>query len=506
MPWTRWCWILIALLAAAALAAGAQAPVKPRLVLVIVVDQFRYDYLTRFDGGYSGGIRRLMKEGAVYTNAFYEHFPTVTAIGHSTILSGAPPSVSGIVGNDWFDRETGRQVTSVFDSSVRPVGGSGSPGASPRRLLVSTVGDEMKRAFGAGSRVVTMSIKDRSAIMTGGHMADGAYWYNPENGGFMSSSFYFDALPAWVGAFAGQADQYRGAEWMGRKLSSDQRLYRELPGTPFANDLLEAFAEKAVEGERLGADETPDLLVVSFSANDLIGHDKGPDSPEVKDVSLRTDQVLEKLFRFLDGRIGMSNVLAVFTSDHGVAPIPQMKMPGGRMPPRTVTSTVQEALARKYGEGKWIASPSEHSLYLDQELMRRKALDPDEVARTAREAALAIPHVLRVYTAEQLRSGQVLADQISQRVLNGFYEQRGADLFILLEPYWLFTAEGTTHGTAFSYDAHVPVIFMGPGIRAGWYHQRVAVNDVAPTLATLLSVETPSGSNGRVLLEMLAGF
>jgi predicted AlkP superfamily pyrophosphatase or phosphodiesterase len=482
---------------------------KPRLVVAIAVDQFRYDYLLRFRAEYKQGLDRLLTRGAVFTNAYYQHFPTVTAIGHSTFMSGATPSISGIVGNDWFDRETGKSVTSVSDETVKILGGAGEGGASPRRLLVSTVGDELKISDGGKSRVIGISMKDRSAILPSGHMADAAFWFDHKTGSFISSTYYFSELPAWASEFnAGHpADRYKGAHWLsGRFDQSDEKLYDAVYNSPFGNELLEAFAERAVEAEKLGQRGVTDLLAISFSSNDSVGHGLGPDSPEVHDISVRTDQVLGKLFQFLDAKVGMANVLVVMTADHGVSPVPEVnqarKMPGGRMPPRIVRDTVQAALANKYGEGNWISSPSEHSLYLNLELIREKKLDRAEVNQAAADAAMGIAHVARVFTREQLMHGAVLEDQISRRVMNGFYERRGADVYLLLEPYWMFSAHGTTHGTTYSYDAHVPVIFMGPGIQAGRFDETIAVNDIAPTLATLLGIETPSGSVGRVLREI----
>jgi predicted AlkP superfamily pyrophosphatase or phosphodiesterase len=490
-------------------AAAAAAAEKPKLVVAIAVDQFRYDYLLRFRAEYKQGLDRLLTRGAVFTNAYYQHFPTVTAIGHSAFMSGAPPSISGIVGNDWFDRETGKPVTSVSDETVKILGGAGEGGASPRRLLVSTVGDELKISDGGKSRVIGISMKDRSAILPSGHMADAAFWFDHKTGSFISSTYYFSELPAWASDFNARhpADRYKGAHWLsGHFDQSDEKLYNAVYNSPFGNELLEAFAERVVEAEKLGQRGVTDLLAVSFSSNDAVGHGLGPDSPEVHDISVRTDQVLGKLFQFLDAKVGMANVLVVMTADHGVSPVPEVnqarKMPGGRMPPRIVRDTVQAALAKKYGEGNWISSPSEHSLYLNLELIHEKKLDRAEVNQAAADAAMGIAHVARVFTREQLMHGAVLEDQISRRVMNGFYERRGADVYLLLEPYWMFSAHGTTHGTTYSYDAHVPVILMGPGIQAGQFDETIAVNDIAPTLATLLGIETPSGSVGRVLREI----
>jgi hypothetical protein len=491
---------------------SALAAERPKLVLALAVDQLRYDYLLRFRSEYKQGLDRLLTRGAVFSNAFYEHFPTVTAIGHSTYMSGATPAISGIVANDWFDRDAGKTVTSVSDDSVKMLGGDGDGGASPHRLLVSTVGDELKMSDGARSRVIGLSLKDRSAILPTGHMADGAFWFDEKSGHFVSSTYYFSALPAWVAAFNDQhpLDRYKGAHWAGGQLPDETgaKLYRAVYGSPFGNELLEALAERAVLSEKLGQRDVTDLLALSFSSNDAIGHALGPDSPEVHDVSVRTDQVLGKLFQFLDSKVGMQNVLVILAADHGVAPVPEVnqarKMPGGRMPPRIVRDTVQAELTKKYGAGDWISSPSEHSLYLNLDLIREKKLDRSEVNATAAAAASAIPHVFRVYTREQLMNGYAMEDQVGRRVANGFYQRRGADVYVLLEPYWIYSARGTTHGTAFSYDAHVPVIFMGPGIKAGRFDEKITVNDIAPTLATLLGIETPSGSVGRVLAEIFA--
>ena len=495
-------------LMAAGLAAAAEPAKKPKLVLTIVVDQFRYDYLTRFKNEYKGGLNRLLTQGAVFTAAHYQHFPTVTAIGHSVIFTGAMPATSGIVGNDWYDRAAAKQVDCVADDSTKMLGGAGGAGCSPNRLLVSTVGDELKVATGGKAKVIGISIKDRAAILPAGHAANAAYWYDSRSGEFVSSTFYLPELPAWVKEFNLKAlEKYKGAVWLQYKLPEDAKLAAAVIPSPFGNDLLESFAERVIRDENLGKNTVPDLLSVSFSSNDYVGHYFGPESPEVRAMCLETDQVLDKLFNFVDSSIGMSNVLVVFTADHGVAPLPEAnagrRMPGGRMQPRIVQNTLQSALVKKYGEGKWILSSQEHSLTLNQDLVQGKKLDRVEVEETAREVILAIPHVWRVYTRSLLIGGNVGDDPVGRAVMNGFFPSRGADVYVLLEPYWMFGASGTTHGTAFSYDTHVPVIFMGPAIRAGIYDDQIIVNDIAHTIADLLEIETPSASVGRVLKEMI---
>jgi predicted AlkP superfamily pyrophosphatase or phosphodiesterase len=499
------------LLLCGALPAFAQTAPRPKLVVAIVVDQFRYDYLTRFRAGYHSGIDRLLTKGAVFTDARYIHFPTVTAVGHSTFLTGATPSISGIIANDWYDRRSSKNVTSVSDSTAQSLGAD-VPASSPQRLLVSTVGDELRVASDQ-SKVVGVSLKDRAAILPAGRMANGAYWFDNKSGNFISSTYYFPAVPAWVKDFndGRPADKYAGVDWMGKKFAAvGEPLNASLAASPWGNELIEKFAESAVLGEQLGKRGVTDLLAVSFSSNDYVGHAQGPDSPEVKDMAFRTDLLFGKLFAFLEKEVGMKDVLVVMTADHGVAPVPEVsvarKMPGGRFGAKTVENAIEAALSLKYGEGKWVLASFESATYLDSHLIAQRKLDHAEVDRTAADALAALPHVMAVYTREQIMNGAVREDPTGMRISNGFYPSRSGDIFVQLEPYWLFGGgtKGTSHGTTFSYDTHVPVIFMGPGIKAGKYYGSVAVNDIAPTLAAMLSVETPSGSVGRILSEMFA--
>jgi len=498
--------LVFALVAATILAAP---PRKPKLVLAIVIDQFRYDYLTRFRGEYKAGFERLLSKGAVFTNARYEHYPTVTAIGHSTILSGATPSISGIIGNDWYDRDEGAKVTSVSDSRTQLLGGGGGIGSSPERLLVDTVGDELKMADGGKSRVFGISLKDRAAILPAGHMADGAFWFDTKTGNFVSSSYYFPDLPGWVKDFNASrpADKFVGSVWLNHTMTSDlKKLYPAEDSSPYGNELIEALAERMLSAEQLGKRGVTDLLSVSFSSNDYVGHEFGPDSPEVHEMAVRTDALLEKLFQAVDRQVGLENVLVVLTADHGVGPNPEVnrerKMPGGRVLTGTVSKAVVAALVKKYGEGDWVLTEADSALYLNLPLIEQKNLDRAEVGRIAAQGAMAVPHVFRVFTREQLNSGVAMDDFVGRRAQNGYYVRRGPDIEVMLEPYWIFGKGKATHSTTFSYDSHVPVIFMGQGIRPGRYSSTIAVNDIAPTLATLLDVETPAGSVGRVLTEM----
>jgi hypothetical protein len=508
-------------------APAQQTAVSPdiKLVLLIAVDQFRYDYLTRFRSEYTQGFKRLLTEGAVFTDANLEHYPTVTAVGHSTMLTGATPAVSGIVGNDWFDRKSNGTVTSVSDSTVTMFGAPDAAGASPHRLLVSTVGDELKLASGQpkgsseGSRVFGLSLKDRSAILPVGHAADGAYWWDQKSGNFVTSSYYVSQPPAWLKTFndSKAAGGFAGKTWS--LLSAPSTVMKQLPAqaggplyqsvysSPFGNELLADFAGTILQQERLGQRAATDLLSVSFSSNDAVGHTFGPDSPQVHDIAVRTDRTIGRLLDQVNKLVGLQHTVVAFTADHGVSPVPEYLtehgMPAGRMTGPELFGPIEQALAARFGAGKWILATAGTSPYFNYELMASLKVDPVEARRVAAEAAANVPHVARVYTRDQLQRGDVPFDRIGQRIQRGFNQERSGDLEILLEPNWLRQAEGTTHGTPYNYDAHIPLILMGNRIKAGEYSDAVALNDLAPTLATLIHVEIPSGSSGRVLTEAI---
>lgn len=509
-------------IAAGLFAAPAETSRKPKLVLAIVIDQFRYDYLLRFRGDYHAGLARLLDRGAVFSHARYPQAATVTAVGHSTFLSGATPSVSGIISNGWYDRESGKAVTSVSDPTTKLIGGTpGRTGASPRRLLVSTVGDELKMRY-PDSKVISVSIKDRSAILPGGHSADGAYWYEDGAKAWVTSDYYRADLPEWARKLNDEhpAARYANAKWLpldakegsanpfcSMVAGTEVRFCGSLENTPWGNEMIEEFAERALAGENLGHHAATDLLAVSFSSNDYVGHAVGPDSPAVRDISIRTDRVLGKLLDEVDRRVGAGNTLVVLTADHGVSPVPEVnearKMPGGRLSAQRIAQDITDALSKRFGPGKWLLGGSPGNEYLNLDLIEEHKLDRAEVERVAAAAVLQEKHIARVYTRTQLLNGQVQPDAIGRAFSLGFFAPRSGDLFVLQEPYYLFEASGTSHGTPYNYDAQVPVIFFGPGIKAGAYSRSIAVNDIAATLAAILQLEQPAGSMGRVLGEIL---
>ena len=489
-------------------AATPNTAARPKLVLAIVVDQFRYDYLTRFRDEFSGGFKRLLEQGAVFTNANYDAAPTVTAVGHSTFLTGAMPAVSGIIANGWWDRNEAKAVTSVSDDKTRLLGGTGA-GSSPARLLVSTIGDELKMS-GKGGKVIGLSLKDRSAILPSGHMADGAYWFDGQSGNFVSSTYYFAELPAWVRDFNAShpADKYAGQDWLGHKMpAGGAQLYGAVDSSPFGDELLQSLALRALEAEKLGTGAKTDVLTISYSSVDYVGHRDGPDSPEIHDMVKRVDKLIGALIDAAEARAGRGNVLVAFTADHGVTPVPEVNqkrgMPGGRIAWNTYRAAVEKALNEKFGAAPWISASSDGVIYFRPDPLPGKKLDMAEVQKVAADTIRAQPHIARVYTRSQLEQGALGRDPVDWRVRNGFNAERAPDIFTVTEPYYLFNATGTSHGSPYDYDTHVPVIFLGAAVRAGSYAANIGVEDIAPTLATLLAIETPSGNMGRVLAEML---
>ena len=521
---------------------------KPKLVLLIVVDQFRYDYLERFGDLFgSGGFKRLMNDGALFTNANYDYVPTFTACGHAAISSGSVPVLNGIVGNAYFDRQSGRVRVMVADDSAHLVTGkavSASGGAaSPRTLIGTTIGDQMRLANNFQSKVVAASLKDRSAVLPGGHRPNGAFWFSEAEGEFVSSDYYFKELPAWVKQFdsGDRVDKYFGMKWervlpaeayrraqaenlplqrsslgtrfpyvvTGGEEKPGPRFYNAFTITPFASEYLAEFGKTALEAESLGADEFPDLLSISFSSPDLAGHYYGPDSQEIVDTYVRLDRVIADLLSYVDKKVGLANTIVAVTADHGVAPIPEYMRSKGfdanRMPRREVTEAANKALVARFGEGKWVIGFVNDQLYLDHKLLTEKKVDAAEAERVAGEAALASTGVVNYFTRTQILAGNMPGGPVARRVSNGFNRGRSGDVWLITKPLWFF-AEGelpTTHGSAYNYDTHVPVIILGAGVRPGHYNGDSSPSDIAPTLAALLGIEPPSNMTGRVLVEAL---
>jgi predicted AlkP superfamily pyrophosphatase or phosphodiesterase len=549
---------------------GQPPQARPRLVLVIVVDQFRADYFERFGDLFApnGGLRRLTRDGAQWTNANFDHMPTYTAPGHATIMTGAWPSETGIIANDWYDRDVGRIVSNASDPEDKPDkprwqlfgGGAGERASSPRRLVASTLGDEI-RLVNQRSKVIGISSKDRGALLPAGRHANAAYWFSPLTGNMVSTNYYFNELPAWVARYneARPADKYCGMEWTrllrdtgeyerragadappwenigpvkdtnafphrvaGSPANANRECWSVLDYSPYSNDLLVGFTQAAIENENLGRDADTDVLTVSFSANDYIGHRYGPYSHEAMDITLRTDAQIGALLDFVREKVGLQHTLVAFTADHGVAPIPEhasaLGLTGGRIGNTDILNAARNAVRARFGrKGEDKDSTADYisetlynaNIFFNTVALKRDGINRAEIERVVAEAVLTVPGINRAFTRTQLETGSISAgDVIGRRVLHGFHPRRSGDVILVQEPFKYFS-EGAnpipaTHGSPYSYDTHVPLIIMGQGVAAGRYAQSATPADIAPTLASILRIQSPSNAVGRVLVEGLS--
>lgn len=520
---------------------GVSAADTPKLVVAIVVDQLRYDYLERFEKHFAeGGFRLFTDQGAFLSRAFYDYWPTKTAPGHATILSGAPPAQHGIIGNEWFNKRTRRQMYCVEDSSVKGVGATGSKAQrSPRNFIGANLADQLRLHY--RSKVVGISIKDRGAILPAGKQPDGAYWVDTKSGHFITSTYYTESLPGWVAKFNAKdrAGDFMGQTWdrllpeeaytWGDRTAGEGVLGGEsdpvfphvigkagdksrsaITPTPFANQLVIDFARAALAGEKLGQGSGPDLLCISFSANDYAGHRFGPHSQEVQDITLRLDRQLEVFFSHLDRTIGLEKVLIVLTADHGVAPNPEFAtaqgMAGGRINEGELMIDLMSKLSGEFGPEKFFINPrlKDGQLFYNHKTIRDRGIQLDAFDTFIREWAFNTGKYQHVYTRAQLLDGRA-PGHFGKLVLNGYNAERSADMILIAKPFLIVTNSktGTTHGSPYAYDTHVPVMFFGQGIKPGRYADLFNITDIAPTLAEILRVEVPPGSIGRPLTKLL---
>lgn len=515
---------------------------KPKLVVTILVDQLRADYLDRYyDLFPEGGFRLFLDQGVFMSFAQYDYAPTVTGPGHASFLSGAPPAVHGIIQNDWIDKPTGKRINCVSDPDVQGVGGEGEVGKrSPRNFIGSNFSDEMRLRH--HSKVVGISIKDRGAILPAGKQPTGAYWFDSASGNFITSTYYKPELPAWAAEFNGkkQAASYIGQKWTrllpedkydwpdqaageatlpGEKTSTFDHTVYESPTdglenvviTPFGNTLLVDFALAAVDGEKLGGGSQPDVLSISFSSTDLCGHRFGPYSQEMQDMVLRLDRELARLFAELDKRVGLKNVAVMLTADHGVAPTADFAaargLDGRRVDMTPQLNELNTQLAARFGEGKFFLTqrPVDNQFYFDYPALRERQLDPEQVANFVRDWAYATGEYQAAYTRTQLLEGRVTG-LLGQRIVKGWHAERSGDLVLVPKPYHLPNSykNGTTHGSPYSYDTHIPILFYGAPFKPGRYADEFYITDIAPTLSAALHTTVPTGSIGRPCVKILA--
>lgn len=515
---------------------------KPKLIVGIVVDQMRQDYLYKFADRYSeGGFKRLMNEGFMMKNGHYNYIPTYTGPGHASIYTGTTPATHGIIGNNWYVRSLNKSIYCAEDSTVTNVGGTPSSGQiSPRNLLTTTITDELRFATNKRSKVVGVAIKDRGASFPAGHLGD-AYWYDSENGDFMTSTFYYDTLPKWVLDFNAKKlpDSYLSKAWEPHypietyKQSIDDNNAFEVPfigkdtptfpykldslrenndnygliaATPFGNNLTLDFAYAAIEGEQLGLRGETDFLAVSFSSPDYIGHRFGPASKEVEDTYLRLDLEMEKFLNYLDQTYGKGEYLIFLSSDHGVAEIAthmvSENVPAGNLNVSYISGQLKGYTQQKYGVGEWIANFSNDQIFLNTELAREKGVKISDMEEDIAKFLLKFDGIKEVYTSTAMRNSAFTQDR-SALLQMGYNHKSSGELLMILEPGWLTGGgRGTSHGTGFSYDTNVPILFFGWGVKQGSSSRYASITDIAPTLSMMLDIRLPNGSNGSPILEI----
>ncbi|NUO82129.1 alkaline phosphatase family protein [candidate division KSB1 bacterium] len=526
--------------------AAIMARPQPKLVVVISIDQFRYDYLTRFEKHFvARGFNLFLKEGANFVCARHGHALNKTAAGHAVIMSGAYANHHGIISNDWYDVEGQSEVYCVGDLTVHTIGAEGE-GRSPKNLMATTVGDHLRESNAGQSKVIAVSNKDRAAVLMGGKLANAAYWMI--DSAFVTSSYYMADLPEWVkqynrtnpvlayfdkswerllpeAEYAVQGvDDFHAEETangmdrafphrirgMRKRLTSS--FFRAFDCSPFASEVLVDFARQGIVHEQLGQRGVTDLLCLSFSANDRIGHAFGPNSHEVMDVTLRTDRLLEQFFAFLDEKIGLQNCTIILTSDHGVAPLPELlrahnpSLEAGRVDESEFARTAEQALEKEFGKLKkarrWISYTDDGMLYLNPSALEEKAIAAATAEHTVDLALEALPAVYASFTHSQLAANRS-SDELGTKMLRSFFAERSGNVSVILKPWFIDAPDGATHGQPWNYDAHVPLLWFGAGIKPDTYYEAVSIVDIAPTLAAMLGISRPSGSHGRILSEIL---
>ena len=522
-------------------------PSKPKLVVGIVVDQMRVDYLTRFENHFGkDGFRRFYNQGFVAKNHHFDYAQTKTGPGHASISSGTPPAIHGIIANDWFDKTTGVKQYCVDDASYKSVGTLTDAGEkAPTQFLASTFSDENRLATQFRGKSIGVSIKDRGAILSIGHAANGAYWFSGKNDGmFVSSTFYMDALPKWATDFNANRgidnylttwdtyypiDSYveSGSDntpyeriFKGREtptfpyhldeLTSENDGYDIIKETPFGNSLITDFALEALQGEALGTDEDADILMISYSSTDYVGHAFGVNSKEVQDTYVRLDLDLARLFAALDKQVGKGNYTVFLTSDHGVAHVPLYLMdnniPAGYFMKNDFVKKLKKHMTDYFGSDKIIRNVSNNEIHLNYAEIAAQRFDVNQIKSVITSFTTSFKGIAVAYDNEELMKMNK-SNALIERLQRGFHPKRSGDVVFVLEPGYMdngkYGTKGTTHGSAYIYDTHVPLMFFGEGVRKGHTFEHTNITDIAPTICAILGVSNPTGTIGNPIKEAL---
>lgn len=500
---------------------------RPKLVVVIVIDQLRADILPRNASHFGpDGFRMFTERGAYFPVARYQYANTHTAPGHASVFTGTYSNGHGIIGNQWWDPESKRVVTSVYDATTKVVGSApgSEAGASPRRLLATGIADELKLATGGKSRVFGVSLKDRSAILSTGFSADGAYWVDRLTGEWVTSTYYRNELPAWVARFNSEkrADKYWNLEWKDssgkvlRRTKDEKRAdgtrvgwYDVVGATPFGTDYQFEFVRELITNEKLGQGPTTDLLVFSLSGFDILGHKVGAEHEQMTALTLALDRQLAEFFGFLGRQIGLANVWVALTADHGIPPVPAfargLRLPATAFHEPDIRKQLNQELATRFGKpGNYIAYTDWVVVYLSAEAFTAAGVKQADAEKAASELLLKYPFVRSVVTRTQMEEDRLPHGDMGRKYGNSYSPHGGWYVMVVPTPYSVSYTTGTDHSAPLSYDTDVPLAFYGVPFQPGTYRQHVEPIDLAPTLASLLGILAPSHSTGRVLTEALA--
>ncbi|MEP2771522.1 MAG: alkaline phosphatase PafA [Fulvivirga sp.] len=509
---------------------------KPKLVVGIIVDQMRQEYLYRFQDKYGeDGFKRLMTQGYNFKNAHYNYVPTYTAPGHASVYTGTTPAYHGIIGNDWYDKTQGKEIYCASDESVETVGSDSHRGKmSPRNMLTTTISDQLILSSQKRSKVIGISIKDRGAIFPAGHMGE-AYWHDKSTGDFITSTYYRESLPKWVSDFnkKKRPDYYLSQKWepvgnLENYIESgkdnvvfEAPLNKDTPDfpyhlekgdywmvtdTPFGNDLLTELALSALENADLGTDNDTDLLAVSYSSTDYIGHRFGPNSKEVQDTYMRLDKNIAELLKALDEQLGKDNYLVFLTADHAIAEVPsylvENNVPAGNFEVSQIEGLNAEISAR-FGDGKWIENITNHQVFINHQTLKEKKIDLKVMQEFVAQTVLKYSGVSSAYPAHVIAAIDFSGGGVTGMLVRGYNQKRSGDVLITLEPGWIIRRKtGSTHGSAYTYDAHVPLLWYGAGIHKGTSFEYKTITQIAPTLSMMLDVMLPNGATGQPLVEL----
>lgn len=516
---------------------------RPKLVVGITVDQMRYDYLYRYWDKYSdGGFKRLINDGFSYENGNYNYTPTYTGPGHTSIYTGTTPSVHGVIGNNWWDKYAKESVYCAGDDSYQTVGSDSDAGQmSPHRMLTTSISDEIRLGTHMKGKSIGVSIKDRGAILPAGHTANGAYWYDKSNGKWITSTYYRDALPDWVANWnaSGKVDELLAETWepllpieqYEESLKDNTPFERPFRGqdtptfpydlgklkakngyglistTPQGNTMTTLFAKAAIEGENLGADQYTDILALSYSSTDYVGHSYGTRAIETEDTYLRLDRDIAGLLAYLDEHVGKGEYTVFLTADHGAALVPlymqNLNVPAGYFEAGKFKDGLYESLMAEYGEHKWVEKITNDQVFLNHAVLHEQGADKDAIIASIIDFALHFDGISNAVDTRKLFGGY-FTDHLLSRLQRGYNQKRSGDVSLILEPGWItYSRQGTTHGSSYTYDTHVPVLLYGHGINQGKSYEMVSITDIAPTIAALLRISKPNGATGTVLAEAI---